>query len=163
MTSETNEDIARKLLLKDLTWFGRKDHIVLFCAWGSQIHAIPHVNTVPWREYRANTTVVLSAQQSCQLHALDLTWQEFYYPSVIGNALHGFFLGGCTTSRFHLQYLQLNKHFVSSSALRACGFQITQRLKRTFQLKWFKAEHVEVRAEGSLLLYLHTTARWYWV
>lgn len=48
--------------------------------------------------------------------------------------------GGDATSRFHLQYLQLNKHFVSSSVLHACEFQITQRLKRTLQLKWFKAE-----------------------
>lgn len=93
----------------------------------------------------------------------DLTG-ESYYPSVIGNALHRWGRGcGGATSRFHLQYLQLNKHFVSSSVLQACGFQITQRLKRTLQLKWFKAEHTEVRAEGSLMLYLHTTARWYWV
>ena len=58
--------------------------------------------------------------------------------------------GEGATSWFHLQYLQLNKHFVSSSVLHACEFQITQRLKRTLNINWLKAEHMEARTEGSL-------------
>lgn len=75
----------------------------------------------------------------------DLT-KESYYPFIIGNASQG----GGVTSWFHLQYLQLNKHFISSSVLHACEFQITQRLKRTLNINWLKAEHMEVRTEGSL-------------
>lgn len=50
--------------------------------------------------------------------------------------------GGCATSWFHLQYLQLNKEFVSSCVLHACKFQITQRSERTLHLNWLKAEHM---------------------
>lgn len=49
-----------------------------------------------------------------------------------------------------LQYLQLNKHLVSFPVLHACEFQIRQRLKRTLNINWLKAERMEVRTEGSL-------------
>lgn len=58
--------------------------------------------------------------------------------------------GGGATSWFHLQYLQLNKHLVSSPVLHACEFQITQRLKRTLHINWLKAEHMEVSAQWFL-------------
>lgn len=75
----------------------------------------------------------------------DLT-KASYYPTIIGNTSDE----RGATSWIHLQYLQLNKHFVSSSVLHACEFQITQRLKRTLNINWHKADHMEGRSEWFL-------------
>lgn len=79
-----------------------------------------------------NAALVLAAIMQATHAAFDLT-EESYYPPIIGKA----------SSWFHLQYLQLNKHFVSSSVLHACECQITRVNENT------KYKLAQGRAYGS--------------
>lgn len=111
----------------------------------SQSSPSKNVHHISWAQPLHQSLTEHWSNHTARRAGFDLT-KESYYPSIIGNASQG----GGATSWFHLQYLQLNKHFVSSSVLHACEFQITQRLKRTLNINWHKAERMEVRSERSL-------------